>query len=140
VGQDSKAGANYEGHLKKLIAERRRGDAVKYFMRDMVNVPGIFVVLMQLMFGVWKKLKAVAHTLPYDAAVMGDFSVPSARLRTIKTTTLVMNGSKTDARLKKAAQAVAAALPNAKHLVLPGQTHNVNPRVLTPAVAEFLRG
>jgi pimeloyl-ACP methyl ester carboxylesterase len=95
---------------------------------------------MQLMFSAWKKLKAVAHTLPYDAAVMGDFTVPSSRLKMIKTPALVMNGSKTDARLKKAAQAVAAALPNAKHLVLPGQTHNVNPRILTPAVAEFLRG
>ena len=140
VGQDSKAGASYEGTLKKLIGEGRRGEAVKYFMRDMVQVPGIFVVLMQLMFGVWGKLKAVAHTLPYDAAVMGDFTVPFSRLRTIKTPALVMNGSKTDARLKKAAQAVAAALPNAKHVVLAGQTHNVNPRILTPAVVEFLRG
>jgi len=118
VGQDSKAGASYEGTLKKLIGEGRRGEAVKYFMRDMVQVPGIFVVLMQLMFGVWGKLKAVAHTLPYDAAVMGDFTVPSSRLRTIQTPALVMNGSKTDARLKRAAQAVAAALPNAKHVVL----------------------
>jgi pimeloyl-ACP methyl ester carboxylesterase len=65
---------------------------------------------------------------------------PVSRLRTIKTPTLVMHGSKTDARLKKAAQAVAAALPNAKHRVLPGQTHNVHPKVLTPAVMEFLRG
>jgi pimeloyl-ACP methyl ester carboxylesterase len=140
VGQDSKTGASYEGNLKKLIGEGRRGDAVKYFMRDMVQVPGLMLVLMQLMFGIWGKLKAAAHTLPYDAAVMGDFTVPAGRLRAIQTPTLVMNGSKTDARLKRAAQAVTAALPNAKHLVLAGQTHNVSPKVLTRAVMEFLRG
>jgi len=52
IGQDRQSGANHEGQLKKLISEGRRGAAVKYFMRDMVGVPGIFVVLMQLMFGV----------------------------------------------------------------------------------------
>ncbi len=140
VGSDSRAGARYEGQLKKLIAEGRRGAAVKYFMRDMVGVPPIFVVLMQLMFGVWKKLKAVAHTLPYDAAVMGDFTVPVSRLGTIRTPTLVMHGSKTDARLKKAAQAVAEAVPSAQHLALAGQTHNVSPEVLTRALLDFFRG
>ena len=140
VGADSRAGAAYEGQLKKLIAEGRRGEAVKYFMRDMVGVPGVFVVMMQLMFGVWRKLKAVAHTLPYDAAVMGDFTVPVSRLRTIRTPTLVMHGSKTDARLKNAAEAVAEAVPNARHLTLGGQTHNVNPQVLSRALVEFLGG
>jgi pimeloyl-ACP methyl ester carboxylesterase len=140
IGGDSRAGAEHQGRLEKLIAEGRRGDAVKYFMRDMVGVPGVFVVLMQLMFGVWRKLKAVAHTLPYDAAVMGDFTVPVSRLRAIRTPTLVMHGSKTDARLKNAADAVAEAVPNARHLTLAGQTHNVNPEVLTRALVEFLRG
>src|SRR5262245_32172422 len=63
-------GSHHAGHRAKLegmIAAGRRGDAVKYFMRDMVEVPAIFVLLMRIMPGVWPKMKAVAHTLPYDA-------------------------------------------------------------------------
>src|SRR5690242_11087664 len=68
------AGANHQAQLERLIAAGRRGDAVKYFMRDMVGVPAIFVLLMRFMPGVWPKLANVASTLPYDAAIMGDFS------------------------------------------------------------------
>src|SRR6202000_1669316 len=51
--------------LKTMIAEDRRADAVKFFMKDMVGVPAFVVFIMQLM-PIFKKLKAVAHTLPYD--------------------------------------------------------------------------
>jgi pimeloyl-ACP methyl ester carboxylesterase len=107
-------------------------------MRDMVGVPAPFVVMVHLMPWVWRKLKAVAHTLPYDAAVMDGFKVPAARLAAIQVPTLAMHGSKTDARLQDAARAVAAAVPGAQHRTLQGQTHNVSAAVLTPAVVEFL--
>jgi len=48
-----------------------------------------------------------------------------------------MHGSKTDVRLQKATRAVADAVPGAQHRTLTGQTHNVAPTVLTPAVVEF---
>jgi pimeloyl-ACP methyl ester carboxylesterase len=132
--------ANHEAELNKLIAADRRGDAVKYFMRSMINVPAIFVALMQLMPGMWRKLKTVAHTLPYDAAVMGDFAVPVKRIAAIRIPTLVMDGGKTDARLRRAAENIAAALPTATRRTLAGQTHNVKPEVLTPALVEFFSG
>jgi hypothetical protein len=58
------AKAAHEAHLNRLIAEGRRGDAVKYFMRDMVGVPSFFVFIMRFMPGVWSKLEAAAATLP----------------------------------------------------------------------------
>jgi hypothetical protein len=51
---------------------------------------------------------------------------------------LVMNGTKTDARLREAAQTIAKAIPAAHYRELAGQTHNVKPDVLTPAAVEFL--
>jgi pimeloyl-ACP methyl ester carboxylesterase len=129
--------ARHEEQLKNLVAEGRRGDAVKYFMRDMVGVPAIFVALMRFMPGVWSKLKAVAHTLPYDAAIMGDFSLPENLLRTVRVPTLAIGGGKSEARLKAAVDAVASAVPNSSQRTLPGQTHNVKPEVLTPVVTEF---
>jgi hypothetical protein len=131
-------GAGHEAELGRRIAVGDRGGAIKYFMRDMVGVPAPVVVMMKLMPWIWRKLKAVAHTLPYDAAVMNGFVVPASRLAAIRVPTLVLHGSKTDARLKQAAEAVAGAVPGARQRALDGQTHNVKPSVLTPAVVEFL--
>jgi pimeloyl-ACP methyl ester carboxylesterase len=86
---------------------------------------------------VWRKMKAVAHTLPYDAAVMSGFRVPTVRLARIRVPTLALHGSRTDVRLQKAARAVADAVPGAQIGTLAGQTHNVAPTALAPAVVEF---
>jgi pimeloyl-ACP methyl ester carboxylesterase len=126
-----------KAQLNRMIAAGRRSDAVKYFMRKMVGVPAIFVVLMRLMPWIWRKLEAVAHTLPYDAAVLGDWSLPTARLASITIPVLAMAGEKTDVRLGRAVRAVADAVPNAQHRTLRGQTHNVAPEVITPVVVEF---
>ncbi len=130
-------GAEHLPRLERLVAEGDRGGAVKYFMRDMVGLPAPMVVLMRLMPWVWRKLESVAHTLPYDAAVMNEYRVPAARFSTIAIPTLVMDGGKTDIRLREAVRAVASAVPGARHRTLEGQTHNVNPNVLAPAVIEF---
>jgi pimeloyl-ACP methyl ester carboxylesterase len=133
----NRGGPEHEERLRRLIAQGHRGGAVKYFMKDMVGAPAPMVVMMRLMPWIWRKLSAVAHTLPYDAALMTGFRVPRPRFSSIKVPTLVMNGSKTDARLKDAARTVAAVIPSAEHSVLLGQTHNVNPSVLAPAVVRF---
>ena len=135
-----RGGAAHAGELKRLLASGNRGGAVKYFMKDMVGAPAPMVVMMRLMPWIWSKLEAVAHTLPYDAAVMSEFRIPRARFASIGVPVLVMNGSKTDPRLKDAARAIAEIIPGAQHRELTGQTHNVKPDVLTPAVVEFLTG
>jgi pimeloyl-ACP methyl ester carboxylesterase len=132
-----RGGDRYEAALQRFIAGGDRGGAVKYFMRDMVGVPAPFVVIMRLMPWIWRKLEAVAHTLPYDAAVMTDFRIPRARLTSVGVPVLMMNGSKTAPRLRDAARAIAETIPGARYRELAGQTHNVNPGVLAPVVAEF---
>ena len=92
-------------------------------MRDMVRVPAIFVVLMQAMFWVWPKLKAVAHTLPYDAAVMGDYQVPAARFAAIHVPTLVMH-ARNDARVPfELGRRMAAGIPGARFIPLESPNH-----------------
>jgi pimeloyl-ACP methyl ester carboxylesterase len=131
-------GVDHDRQLERLLARGDRAGAVTYFMRSMVGVPAPVVVLMKLMPWIWRQMKAVAHTLPYDAAVMNGFAVPAARLARVKVPTLALHGSRTDARLHRAARAVAAAVPGAQLRSLAGQTHNVAPAVLAPAVVEFL--
>jgi len=133
-----RGGAAYEGQLTRLLANGDRGGAVKYFMKDMVGVPAPIVLVMRLMPWIWRKLEAVAHTLPYDAAVMTAFRIPRARFASIAVPALVMNGGKTDQRLREAALAIAEIVPAARYRELAGQTHNVKPDVLTPAAVEFL--
>jgi len=131
------AQTNHEQRLKTLVASDQRAAALKYFMRDMVGAPAFMVMILPLMRGVWRKLKAVAHTLPYDAAIMGNWEVPAGRLGGMKVPTLAMHGGKTPARLRNAVEALVKVLPNVRHRELPGQTHNVSPAVLVPVLREF---
>jgi len=136
--EGTRGGDSHQGALAERVRQGDRAGAVVYFMKDMVGVPAPAVIMMRMMPWVWPKLKAVAHTLPYDAAVMTSFRIPRKRFASIDTPVLVMNGTKTDARLKDAARAIGGIVPGARHQELAGQTHNVQPGVLAPRVVEFV--
>jgi pimeloyl-ACP methyl ester carboxylesterase len=125
--------------LRRLIAEDRRGDAVTAFMRS-VDVPGFFVAMMRLL-PVWKKLKAVAHTLPNDLELVEGLRqgkpLPTDRWTSATLPTLVADGGKSPAYLRNSAAAVARVLPNAKYQTVPGQTHLVKAKVLAPVLRDF---
>lgn len=127
---------NYHEQLSSYIEQERRGDAIKYFMRDGIGVPSIFVFMMQLM-PVWSKLKAVAHTLPYDAAVMGDFSLPVKQAAAISIPTLVAGGEKSQSWLHTATKQLAEELNQNEFKMLKGQNHNVSVKVLAPVLTQF---
>jgi len=130
------APADSEAQLRRRIAEGKSGDAVKFFMVDMVGMPPIFAYIMRIL-PIWPKLKTVAHTLPYDAAVLGDFSLPRERAASIAIPTLVIGGEKSPVELRGAVEAVAQTIPGAKLQMLKGQTHNVSVKVLAPALVDF---
>jgi pimeloyl-ACP methyl ester carboxylesterase len=130
---------DYLANLHELIACDLRGDAVKMFMKT-VGVPSIFIALMRLT-PVWKKLKAVAHTLPYDITIVKDNQrgkpLSTRRWRSMTVPTLVVDGGKSPAWMRQAMRALADVLPNAQRRTLEGQTHNVAAKALTPVVVEF---
>jgi pimeloyl-ACP methyl ester carboxylesterase len=131
---------DHEARLKELVYRDRRGDAVRFFMKDVVGMPAVFAAAMPLMFPIWSKLKAVAHTLPYDAAVMGDYALPTERIASITMPLLVMDGEKSDVRLRHSVRAVADTLPTAERQTLKGQTHNVSATALAPVLVKFFFG
>ena len=132
-----RGGNRHLGELTRLLDEANRGGAVKYFMKDMVNLPAAVVFMMRLMPWIWRKLEAVAHTLPYDARIMTEFRIPRTRFATIRVPVLAMNGTKTDPRLREAARVVASVIPGAQYRELAKETHNVSAGALTPPVVEF---
>jgi pimeloyl-ACP methyl ester carboxylesterase len=136
---DQRSPVEFEAQLKTMIASNRRADAVRFFMKDMVGIPALFVFMIQLM-PIWSKLKAAAHTLPYDAAVMGDFSLPALRAAAVKTPTLLSGGEKSSAILRHAVEELAKILPNNELKMLKGQSHNVSAKALAPVLVEFFAG
>ncbi len=127
----------------QMVREGRRGDAVKTFMR-MVGVPAIALPMMRIMPGVWSKLTAAVHTLPYDFAIQGDTSggkpLPpelGQAMASIHVPTLVGVGGKSPPYLHHAAKTVASAIPGATSRVVAGQTHNVSEKAIAPVLVEF---
>jgi pimeloyl-ACP methyl ester carboxylesterase len=133
--------AGVRAQLTKLVLSDRRAEAIKLFMTKAVRVPPIFVALLPLMPG-WSKLKAVAHTLPYDMALVcacqqGE-PLPAGRWGDTRKT-LVVNGGKSPAWMRNGVKALADVLPNAEQRTLPGQTHRVKPTALAPLLTEFFK-
>jgi len=128
--------ADHHSQLTRLVAAGRRGDAVKFYMKDIIGMPGLVVAAFRLL-PMWSKLTAVANSLPYDSAIMGDFSLPTQRAASVAIPTLVINGEKTFPVLREAAARLAEVIPGAQHRTLARQTHNVSAAVLAPVLKRF---
>src|SRR5690606_27918584 len=110
-------------------------------MVDMIGAPRFVPLMMRVMTGKeWAKMLKVAPTLRYDAAVMGDFTVPETELGRVGVPTLALCGSKGAPEMLAAQERVAATIPGAEHAVLAGQTHQVSPAALRPHFLRFLLG
>ena len=130
--------ANQAQHYRELVAAGRRGDALEFFMVKVVGLPPEFATQMRNS-PYWAVGEGLAHTLAYDAEIMGDYSVPTTRAAVVKARTLVLDGGASPDWLHQSADALAKAIPGAKRRTLAGQEHNVAPDVIAPALAEFFR-
>ncbi|HEV2659820.1 MAG TPA: alpha/beta hydrolase, partial [Ktedonobacteraceae bacterium] len=118
------------------LAQGRRGDALALFML-LVGMPADHLDRVR-QHPMWPKWEAVAPTLAYDAAVMGeDASVPTEKAAKVAAPTLVMDGSSSFPFMHVTATALTNALPNAEHRTLDGQTHEVAVEALAPVLVEF---
>ena len=126
----------YRRQLKELLAADRRGDAVALFMM-LVGMPAEHVPGMR-QHPMWPMFEAVAPTLAYDAAVLGeDASVPTERAARVAVPALVMDGGASYPFMHVTAVALADAMPNGRHRTLEGQTHEVAAEAIAPVLVEF---
>jgi pimeloyl-ACP methyl ester carboxylesterase len=144
VTDDSRAAipSGWVEHLERLTSGGQPGAALGYFFTAGVALPRIFVLMMRLM-PAWSKLKALAHTLPYDARLIADNGqgrpLQAARWANVTIPTLVIAGGKSPAWMQNAMGDLAAALPNAEHRTLERQSHIVKPAALAPVLDEFFQ-
>lgn len=128
--------------IRSAIAEGRRGDAVTAFLRS-VGMPGLLIVLMRLT-PIWSKLKAVAHTLPHDGAIVaGDQlgkTLDPARWVSVRVPTLVTDGGKSSPWMQHGNKALAEALPYARYRTLAGQNHMLKAAAHVPVLTAFFNG
>jgi pimeloyl-ACP methyl ester carboxylesterase len=129
--------ADFAGELAELVSAGRRGDAVELYQTKAVGIPQEMVA--QMRHAPFRPgLEAIAHTLAYDAAIVGDRSMPGGLLATLTVPALVITGEQSPPFLRNAAQVAAQTLPNGQLAVLPGQSHDLNPDATAPVMAEFL--
>lgn len=88
----------------------------------------------------WSGFAAVGMTIEHDYRIMAeatDGDHAPARWQQIKVPVLVVNGDASFPFIEAGAAWVAAAVPGAGRKVLPGQSHEFDPKVFGPAIAGF---
>jgi pimeloyl-ACP methyl ester carboxylesterase len=134
--EGQRAVERYAAQLDALLADGRRGDALELFMRT-VGLPAEAIAGMR-QSPYWPAGEAIAPTLAYDAAVMGNGALPVERFASVRAATLVLAGGASPHWMRDTARAAAEAIPGATFRELPDQAHDVAPTVLTAAVHDFV--
>lgn len=137
---------DFADQVTKLISANRHSDAVKLFFNKGMGIPAVFVTLMRWFMRDWSNMVEIAHTIPYDLAVLAGTQsgkpLPVKRWASITAPTLVLTGGKSEAFFHKGAQALADILPNAQHRILKDQHHGsvvMAPNVIASELVEFFK-
>ena len=127
----------FRSQVDTALAEGRQSDAVGTFML-LLGMPADQLDGMG-QYPMWPLWEAVAPTIAYDAAVLGDDgSVPTERASRLAVPALIIDCEATEwPSFRLAARALADAVPGARHVTLKAQTHEVAPEALAPALIEF---
>ena len=133
--------ADFSQRLDALVGAGNRRGALQHFLRNALGLPALLVTAMPLL-PVWKRVEAMADTLRYDWAALGDHNMHGNPLRAeewsgVTVPALVAYGAKSPSRLQKGSRALAEVLPSAQLQEISGMRHSINARVLAPALAEF---
>jgi pimeloyl-ACP methyl ester carboxylesterase len=125
--------------LDALLAAGQRAEAVTLFMK-FVGAPDEALAKMKAS-PAWPGMVAMAPTLAYDIAVVGDDrSLPVAIGAKVKTDTLVMDGEaslKTMPFMRVTADKLGKTIPGAQRRVVEGQAHDVSSKVIAPILVKF---
>lgn len=129
----------FTSEVERLLAANRRADAVTRFMR-FVGAPDEAIAGMKAS-PEWPSMEAMAPTLAYDNAVVGDDrAVPVDTIARVKALTLVMDGGAslpTMPFMRLTADKIAQGIPNVQRRTIEGQAHDVDSKVLAPILVKF---
>ncbi|HEY7202158.1 MAG TPA: alpha/beta hydrolase [Candidatus Dormibacteraeota bacterium] len=131
---------DFAARLAARSAAGPPGDVLAYYFEHGLQVPPAAIAGMRADPS-WAQWEAIAHTLAYDAAVLGarvtGRPLPAEPFASIAAPTLVLTGGASPAWMQAAGRTVAAAIPGGRHRTLEGQGHGAAPDVLAPVLVEF---
>ncbi len=143
IGEGREPLEDYLGHTSKLAAEDKLDELVEYFLTTVAGMPAEFIGGMKQDENFWNSMKAIAPTIPHDAAFMGEFMkgkpLPAGYWAKVKAPVLAVDGGASPSWMHDAAEALAAQLPNATRQTLADQTHAVDPNVIAPVLRDFFK-
>lgn len=122
--------------VKAILSQGDKSGAAKFYLTKVMGMPSFFYYIMRLL-PMWTNMKEMATTLPYDAEIMGDFSLPENEIKDISIPLTVIGGDKSPKVLRTAVKAIGEVNKRAEVIILKNQTHNVNAQVVAPVLAKF---
>lgn len=133
----------YVEDLRRELAHDQRDEALALFMLLAGSSEADIDAARRSEF--WEPLLALAPTLAYDAAVLGDGPPPAERLRGIAQPTLVVTGGGHDPSMQglqpnffgAAADLIAESIPGAVRKTIENEGHVADPHVLAAVLGEF---
>jgi hypothetical protein len=131
---------DYVEHLQELYDDDRPEEMLEYFMVAGVGQPQEAVEEMKLS-PFWQTLLPLGRTVLYDGLCLGSSQapLPTELLGSITIPMLCIGSNGSPAWLREAAEAAAAAAPNARFVPLDGGWHSAPTDVLAPVLAEHHR-
>lgn len=144
VGGDAVAAWQaYVDALREALARDDRDRALELFLRLAGSPQEQVEQIRESEY--WPGMRALAPTLAYDAACLGDGPPPADRLSRISQPTLVITGPGGEEAMQAlavdfmgdSADAVVAAMPAAERQRLAAGGHMVDPSVLGPVLADW---
>jgi pimeloyl-ACP methyl ester carboxylesterase len=118
--------ADLPARVAASVAEGDRSGAVGAFFVEAIGLPRFAVAIMR-MLPLWRRAKALAHTLRYDFAVLEGTQwgqpLPVERWAGLTAPTIVMVGSKSEEFFHRTGRALADALPTVTYESLEGAHH-----------------
>jgi pimeloyl-ACP methyl ester carboxylesterase len=133
---------DYLQTLEKFIAAGENGKALNYFLKAGAGLPAYVVLMMRLM-PVWKQVKSIVDTVIFDTLAIGSNGsgekLTAGKWPGVRIPVLLISGSKSQQWIRNAMLNLAEVLPDSTHLILKGETHTVNPKMLAPHLISFFK-
>jgi pimeloyl-ACP methyl ester carboxylesterase len=126
--------------LQALLAAGRRDELVAFFMQEVAGLPTDQVELMRSL-PAWEARLDAADTIPREELASRKYVFAPGRFRALGVPTLFLQGGDSPEPFKAAGEAVRAALPDCRVVVMPGQRHaamDTGTDLFTAEVLSFL--
>jgi pimeloyl-ACP methyl ester carboxylesterase len=135
---------DFSQQVAQLVSAGRRNDALKLFFRKAIGIPNFAANLMRFLMPGWSKMAGMAHTIPYDLAVLAGTQtgkpLPANRWTSVTAPILVVVGSKSESFFRSGAKALTERLPNARYRSLEGASHAsvlIGPQAIASAMEHY---